>query len=268
MSAVLTTQSDLIRSLSPSLEISPNDKMFKDNKRHYFGVGRSAIMLIASAMSARTQFRCSENGPSNILDFGCGHGRVARFMRAAFPDARLEVTDFNKDGMRFCIDRLGAHDMGAEIPTNLYDLIWLGSVFTHLSEDVTRSLIKQLKAALREFGVLVFTTHGRVPLATVRAFIAGGCEATCYDLQKQQAGTMLEDFNRTGFGYTDYPGRKGYGITVAGLCWYISATLDSDTMLIGAQERGWDTHQDVLAFMRADQKKLERGNLYFSSPLP
>jgi SAM-dependent methyltransferase len=175
---------DNILAIEPITDIAPSDQMFQGNHRHYFGVGRSALLAIASAFTARTQFNNSEGHPQSILDYGCGHGRVARFIRAAFPPARLEVTDYSHDGVTWCIDHLGCHDMGEGIPSDYYDLIWVGSVFTHLPQHKAVSLIANLKASLRPFGILIYTTHGRVTTANL--------EASNEDSQPNRYGSIMK----------------------------------------------------------------------------
>lgn len=44
-----------------------------------------------------------------ILDFGCGHGRVMRWLRAAYPNARITGTDVDKGGVDFCAATFGSH---------------------------------------------------------------------------------------------------------------------------------------------------------------
>jgi SAM-dependent methyltransferase len=254
---------DNILAIEPITDIAPSDQMFQGNHRHYFGVGRSALLAIASAFTARTQFNNSEGHPQSILDYGCGHGRVARFIRAAFPPARLEVTDYSHDGVTWCIDHLGCHDMGEGIPSDYYDLIWVGSVFTHLPQHKAVSLIANLKASLRPFGILIYTTHGRVTTANLEASNEDS-QPNRYGIDNEGAGRLIDSYHRTGFGYCDYPHQTNYGIAAGKPGWFIDRTSDERTLLLFAQERGWDTHQDVLSFLRtpANVESLDRGRWY------
>ena len=43
-----------------------------------------------------------------MLDFACGHGRVMRTLKAAFPDALLTACDIDRDGVDFCARTFGA----------------------------------------------------------------------------------------------------------------------------------------------------------------
>ena len=106
--------------------------MFQDSRDHYFMVEAAqrhveAILGIAGAPE-----------PQRILDFPCGHGRVLRYLRAAYPLAEITACDLNRDGVEFCAERLGAVPvMSSEDPADIrlageFDLIWCGSLLTHL----------------------------------------------------------------------------------------------------------------------------------------
>ncbi len=43
----------------------------------------------------------------SILDFGAGAGRVTRWLRAAYPNAHLSVTDVRADNLAFCVEEFG-----------------------------------------------------------------------------------------------------------------------------------------------------------------
>lgn len=51
---------DSILAFEPIADIAPSDGMFQGNRRHYFGVGRSAALSMVNALAARTQFINSE----------------------------------------------------------------------------------------------------------------------------------------------------------------------------------------------------------------
>lgn len=65
-------------------EISPNDQMHSHTKETYLFQTRSAFECIINALKMHEE--CSVK---SILDFGCGHGRVLRSLRAAFPKAEI-----------------------------------------------------------------------------------------------------------------------------------------------------------------------------------
>ena len=114
--------------------ISPDDWMARGTTPDgYFRRGYDALRLIVGAVDARGQ------EPSRILDFGCGHGGVARMLRARFPQATITGQDVSPDWLAWCEAHLGiATQVSLErirdvtLPPQAYDLIWVGSVFTHI----------------------------------------------------------------------------------------------------------------------------------------
>jgi SAM-dependent methyltransferase len=258
---------DKILAIAPSQEIAPEDQMFGGHGRHYFGVGRSAMMNIMTAMMCRMAYAGGDQSPEMILDFGCGHGRVARYLRAAFPSARVEVTDYNKQGVAWCAAHLGCHDMGDDVSADYYDLIWVGSVITHLPEEAAKELLASLKRALRPYGVLVITTGGRLGLLHLHGFASAETDRRykSYSLSAEGAATIVKDYHTGGHGYHDYPNQKGYGCALISSDWMARHMLDDGTIQLMLQEIGWDTHQDVYAFMRTHgggMFALDKGRYY------
>jgi 2-polyprenyl-3-methyl-5-hydroxy-6-metoxy-1,4-benzoquinol methylase len=246
---------DQVLALTPSGDIAKTEEMFGGHERHYFGVGRSAIMCIATVLACRMAYRSGEQTPRTILDFGAGHGRVARYLRVAFPGARVEVTDYNQAGVAWCIENLGCYRMGDKLPSDYYDLIWVGSVITHLPEAVAIDLITTFKRALRPMGVLVITAAGRFGLAHLTGFASGHTdrEYKSYGLAVEGAANIVAGYSATGHGYHDYPNQTGYGVALITPEWMARHALDELTVQLLFQEMGWDTHQDVYAFMRTNK---------------
>ena len=85
-------------------DISPRDTMYTAGwEQHYASVGQSALQAIRLAMLAvgKVHFK-------KILDLPCGHGRIQRVLRAAFPDAEITACDLDFDGVDFCVQTFGA----------------------------------------------------------------------------------------------------------------------------------------------------------------
>src|SRR5579862_6365034 len=139
---------DWIKSLPVDRKIAPDDQMYSaDWERHYFYVGASALLALLNAVNIGCSYPGGDRSVEHILDFGCGHGRVARYLRAAFPSADLYVTDYGASGVNWCVDNFNCKDVGNDLPRQYFDLIWLGSVFTHLPENVADALIEKLCAS-------------------------------------------------------------------------------------------------------------------------
>jgi SAM-dependent methyltransferase len=202
-----------------------------------------------------------------ILDFGSGYGRVARYLRAAFPESRVEVTDYSTDGVDWCVDQLGCHRMGDQIPHDYYDLIWVGSVITHLPEAAARDLVGALKRALRPMGVCMITIGGRLALRNLVGFANGQTDNTYqgYGQSVEGAKAIVAGYQAYGYGYHDYPNQRGYGGSLVSPAWLSRHALDNETIELLFQEMGWDTHQDVFAFMRTNGEgmlRIQKGAYY------
>jgi SAM-dependent methyltransferase len=228
-------------------DIAGHDAMFGGSTPHYFGVGMSAIMAIEACIRGRGLLGLS-TPIQDILDFGSGCGRVTRFLRAAHPDATTWVTDFRTEDVAWCVEHLSCRPAPDVLLHRSFDLIWLGSVFTHLAPEAALQLLTRLRAALRPSGILVFSTHGRHAAARIRHadWSAGGDGP--YNIGRPLSEAILRDFDRTGYGYADYRPGANYGISLVRPDWYLSQ-FDESYSLVYAQERAYDHHQDVLGFV-------------------
>jgi SAM-dependent methyltransferase len=101
----------------------------------------------------------------DVLDFGCGCGRVTRY----FHDFAGNVagSDVSTDAIAWCRANLGF----ARFETNglapplafdgdSFDLVYALSVFTHLTSDLQLAWRDELRRVLRPGGRLLITTHG------------------------------------------------------------------------------------------------------------
>jgi SAM-dependent methyltransferase len=213
---------------------------------HYFSVGQSALDAIRVCMHTAGKRRVER-----ILDLPCGHGRVLRHLKAAFPDAALTACDLNRDGVDFCARTFGAHPVyGNTEPARTaidgtFDLIWCGSLLTHFQAAQWLPLLRWFASRLDPGGLLVFTTLGRVPAAWV------GRRLASYGLHTGAARTLARAFERKGFGYASYPQTDAYGIAMASPAWVLGEVGRVPTLrVVHYGEALWDAHQDVIACTR------------------
>ncbi|WP_435581317.1 methyltransferase domain-containing protein [Amycolatopsis thermoflava] len=233
--------------------IASGDSMFRGNTEHYFAVAGQALRACLHGLQA-----AGRPAPRRVLDFGCGYGRVLRTFRAAFPDAELVASDIELDGVEHCVRFFGATGLPAsvrieEIPqVSDIDLIWSGSVLTHLDIAAWDALLGYFERALAPGGVAVVTTHGR----RVAWRMANGGE---YGLTAADHARVLADYRDHGFGYADYPGQPGYGISLSTPEWVTGHVLTPRLRLAGYVEAGWDGHQDVLILVKDAEETLKAG---------
>lgn len=230
------------------LTIDPNDGMFVRHVphdvgfAHYLESGRTALRCIRAALAAagKTEVR-------RILDLPCGHGRILRVLKAAFPDAALTACDIDRPGVDFCAAAFGAEPVySVEDPAKIpvrgpFDLIWVGSLLTHLDAPLWPAFLVRFRSLLAPDGVCVFTSHG---LGAVELIRNGH---TTYGLSDPAKLVKLHD--RRGFGYLPYQRGGRYGISLSAVPWVVEQIRAvPDTRLVLFTEKGWHDHQDVAAF--------------------
>ena len=224
--------------------ISDSETMFN---QWYFEVGASAIDNIALAWMSSSIDRIHR-----VLDLPCGHGRVLRHLVKLFPEAQFDVCDLDNEGLAFCAERYGARPIRSQ--ENLtsvdfgvtYDLIWVGSLFTHISRDLAQAWLAHLAKFLSPQGFLVGTTHGRWSeyVHTLHPYIA-----------PESWEKVLDGYRQSGYGYCDYQRAENheylhgaYGISLVRPAVTV-ADIEGipDVRLLLYRERAWADHQDIFA---------------------
>jgi 2-polyprenyl-3-methyl-5-hydroxy-6-metoxy-1,4-benzoquinol methylase len=225
--------------------VHPYEDMYGGDGRHYFSVAVSAVRCIDAALAA-----AGASAPDAILDMPCGFGRVLRSLVARFLDASVTACDIRPSAVRFCAQRFGAEpivssaafeDLSFPQP---YDLIWCGSLVSHLAAPQTLALLDLFARSARPGALIVFTTHGE----TVARAINAGAD---YMLGPGAVSSLGQSYQQSGYGYANYPWEQHYGIAVIAPQW-IRSNVERATGLreVYFSERGWDSHQDVFGFVR------------------
>lgn len=226
--------------------------------KHYFGVGLEALEIIIQAIVLT-----ETTSINTILDMPCGFGRVARHLRAAFPNAELHCCDLYQDRVDFCRDTLGVigtkskEDYDQIQFEKQFDLIFVGSLLTHMPEPLFRKALALFSRSLAPKGIAVVTTQGRHA-----PYIQKHLWKFHHDAH---FATAERGFRKRGFGYVDYNRKKqffaqeSYGVTLSSPA-YVMGCLEADpTIRIqGMLERRWDKCQDVVIFKKIGIHSDER----------
>ncbi len=246
-----------------SRELAPDDRVYRVDPDYYFTAGQLAVKCVRLAMLA-----AGRREVTRILDLPCGHGRVLRTLKAAFPNASLTACDIRPEGVDFCAQTFGAtpvygKEQAGEIDIEgPFDLIFCGSLLTHLDLPSTREFLDLFESLLDpNRGLLVFTTHGHLVAERVRRGIRP------FGMDEQQIASFLGDFDRDGFAYYDHmagePRRVGqmpsnYGISLASPAWVCRELESRESLrLVHYMESGWGKDQtwwsqDVVACVRSN----------------
>jgi SAM-dependent methyltransferase len=198
-------------SVQPDLQIAPGDGMlFEERRDEYFAIGRRALELIQFSGAL-----CDKPHYPRILDLPCGHGRVLRWLRAHYHYAKITACDLDADGVDYCAKAFGAtpvlsqRDLTQVRFPEQFDLIWCGSLLTHLPLEAWPAVLDAFERWTAECGVIVLSLQGRFYtslLARGRTDIAENIDKTAL---VREVGARGHSFQP----YTEAP-HEPYGVTV------------------------------------------------------
>ena len=103
----------------------------------------------------------------SIFEWGCGPGRVIRYMPELLVRAKMFASDYNAESIRWCSENLKGvaffkNELDPPLPvdTGSFDALYAISVFTHLSQEVCLRWIAELERVLKPGGLLMIWTNG------------------------------------------------------------------------------------------------------------
>jgi SAM-dependent methyltransferase len=109
------------------------------------------------------------NPGTRVLDFGCGWGRMLRFFLREVSARNLHGVDVDPEMVSLCRAQFGPLASFDVVPPrppaptlrSRYDVIYLYSVFSHLSPEVHLAWVEEFARRLEPGGLLLATTQGR-----------------------------------------------------------------------------------------------------------
>lgn len=237
-----------------SSRIYHNDGMYYGDGAQYFRVGLSAMHGIDEAVK-----RAGLQAINNILDLPCGGGRVLRFLRMRFPEAKLTACDLQRDMVDFCARQFAAKAVYSKESFDevrfdeAFNLIWSGSLATHLDQRGIRSLLALFARSLAANGVALVTTHGE------RAIQKLTNHELDYGITDRQIENIVAAYRATGYGFTNYPEvtayqvsqEAQYGVSLTSPEWMRKQFGHSALREVFFQPHGWNDHQDVYGVVKA-----------------
>lgn len=147
--------------------------------------------------------------PARILDFGCGCGRVARFLSLR-PDLwQVHGSDVNRDLVDWCRQNLPNFEATTnerqpplDYPDRFFDMVYSFSVFSHTPEELTQLWLAEIARLLPPGGVLSVTTMGLHALTVLR-----GSEVTRerFEMTTEIVEQLTGDIETSGFASRPQP---------------------------------------------------------------
>lgn len=250
-------------------EISPNDEMIQwpplgGGREQYFELGDEAVRIMRRTLRA-----AGLDDPGNILDLPCGHGRVLRTLKAAFPEAHLTACDIDRDGVDFCARTFGAEPVYSAVdPRDItfarnFDVIWCGSLLTHLPAERFVGFLELFESCLSPNGLLVFTTSGAHAYRILCRLLPdrqspGPAPATAESAAQAKLYFPIPDEELAGFagayeteGFAYYEVLDNFGTSLSSPAWVCKQLERLPSLrLVTYLEQGWGQTQDVVACQR------------------
>ncbi|MEM9506586.1 MAG: class I SAM-dependent methyltransferase [Cyanobacteria bacterium P01_E01_bin.35] len=147
------------------------------------------------------------NDRSNILDFGCGCGRIISWFQDLHPKSKFYGTDIDGEAITWCQENLAAwgnfsvNDAMPPLsyPDQFFDLLYSISIFTHLPEEMQFAWLQELQRVCKPGAYLLLTVHGEhlFPKNAESAKIEFENNGFYYWIEKYSNG--LPEFYQTSF---------------------------------------------------------------------
>ena len=190
----------------------------------------------------------------SLLDFPSGYGRLTRWLTTKVGRELITAGDVDHQAVRFCATEFGVkplyatRNIRAQVFSDTYDLIFVGSLLTHLTPSACCDILAALIAVMRPRGQIMFTTQGETCLMHLDWY---------GDHFKQAASLYRQQIAERGIGFVPYPRSKDYGITIQPRSYVetLMRTHFPGLTLVRAQERGWDNHQDVWPYYLMESRE-------------
>jgi SAM-dependent methyltransferase len=245
---------------------------------HYRWVGESFRRCVNAARFARST--STIDAPIlRVLDFGCGFGRITRVMRQMFPDAEIVACDVTPDKGKWCALHFGATPHVTEIDLDKlalpgqFDLIWLGSVVTHLNEAYATRLLTILWDHTAEHGLLMVSSRGRHFIRQSANLIHEDATEKTWGLDRRQVldtltGVALSDYGFAPFktvsafdrAYLDSE-TADYGTSTVKLEWWSRLVDHLGDARMHFLEAAWDQLHDVVVLQRTPITQVWRRDI-------
>jgi SAM-dependent methyltransferase len=143
-----------------------------------------------------------------ILDFGCGCGRMSRFLNDCGTQWSAFACDVNGAHVDWCKKNLKGVQTSKsgylpplQYKDEMFNLIYCLSVFSHLKEECINQWFAEFHRILAPSGILIATTHGFPALETIRD---SEMHQKMFRLNRDEVISMITDFQEESFIFRKY----------------------------------------------------------------
>lgn len=152
----------------PDVVLPPDYMMYESfqlDYSRYFLNGKKTTQWLVDLVSPYSSLN-----QADVLDWGCGPGRLIRHLPELLKEARsFTGTDYNSETIKWCQNHLKGmkftrNDLMPPLSfeEGSFDLVYGISIFTHLSKAAHETWLNELHRVLRQNGILFLTLHGDV----------------------------------------------------------------------------------------------------------
>lgn len=193
-------------------------------------------------------------GDRQILDFGCGVGRIALYLHARW-NAPSHCRDVNRGAVRYLARQLPPVDCKVskyEPPLDLgdatLDAAYSVSVWTHLAPELQVPWLKEIRRVLKPGAVALVTTAGALAVRMrARRGVSGWTEVTPEALREQ--GMIYRPYVARARGMIAPGIVDRYGLVAHDPDW-IRATWSEHMDVVAIHERAIDDIQDLVVLRK------------------
>jgi len=135
------------------------------NLENYIETGRRNAEGLLRILN---RFSINPSDFQNVLDFGCGAGRIIRHLSGRMaPEGKLWGADCNHAAIRWCRRSLPVAGFLSNsrlpplpFPDHFFDFIFASSVFTHFTLEAETLWIREMARIIKSDGILLITHRG------------------------------------------------------------------------------------------------------------
>ncbi len=176
---------------------------YGNNQQEYYASGKKDVQIMNDILILNGY---SNRNNQKVLDLGCGSGRMTSNLYEYFKESELWGLDINAGIIYWCKEALGdtanyaTNTLIPHLPfeSNYFDLIYCGSVFTHI-DDLAEAWLLEVRRVLKKDGVFYVTIHDENTVKMLadeykgRAFANYLVQNKTYMANKNNFGMMVID---------------------------------------------------------------------------